>query len=294
MMKKLTAILCAVMLCGAMTACGDDSVANQTESSVAAGESSSVETSDASSAAADESSVAADDSAAENSDAAQDSAAEKKDSSELKMVNIAKKINEWKDGNVRMNMDAEEDGVQVKMQIDNYGGDTYCSMEMPGIFSYSFYFDSKSKKQYTILDSEKVYSCTETDTPDESMTVINESDISAELFKESGTKEIDGKQYTYEEYQIDTSDAPVGMTLNSSMRFFFDEKDNVRFMQEVANGVESSAMPFEIIFMDTVDTSKFKLPEGYTEISAQDVANKMLQGMMGSLGELATTTEATN
>lgn len=291
-MKKIIALVTSLVMLASFTGCSSDSAntdaAETTASSVsetAAVEETTAETTEAPEETTVETTTeAVEETAAEElpaMTAEELQAIVDSKSDGLWAVDVSNKINQW-ENNVDMRMSYEQDGVSMLISMHSLENKFSLLTDIPGMFTMEILCDGTATY---LLDSASSTYCKDT-----SGTYTNESEIDsylisdkdAESFSGCGVEEVNGTPYIYEEYTVD----------DTTLRYYFDGYGNVRYVGSNAEG-QQIYMDFIVEFYDERDESRFVLPEGYSEISEEEYAEKLLAAMFSSLeSSLETSAEA--
>lgn len=258
-MKKIIAIISALAIAAAMTGCKDDKGTAETSATTTAAETTAeateavekeaLETTTATGAAGDTTAPKADDAEAESGDEVM---AERADG--LWTVDLTNKAKQWPN-NVTINISHEIDGVVSNITVETLGEKYHYSVESGDMSFSTQIFDGENT--YIIDDETKTYV----------VGLVNAGGIDAFLladdemdsFTSSGTEEIDGKEYIYEEYVV--MDIPT--------RYYFNEVGEVAYYS-MNLGDEITIMELTVDFADETDESVFAVPSDYTEISQDE------------------------
>lgn len=85
-------------------------------------------------------------------------------------------------------------------------------------------------------------------------------------FLRTGTEDIDGVAYYYEEYSDNSSEG-------AKIRYFFDNNDNIKYIKNINSTNEELSEILEL--SDRVNPELFELPKGYTEYNINELTNSV-------------------
>lgn len=182
-------------------------------------------------------------------------------------IDMSNKIAQW-ENNVNIQMSYEQDGISMEIGMHTLGNKFKMYTDLAGLFNTTIIFDGTNT--YLIdpatstycVDSSGAYNGeSETDAY-----LISEE--AAESLTETGTEEINGETYIYEEYSID----------GSLIRYYFTENAEIRYVGSEVDG-NMVYMDFTVEFADISDETPFTVPDGYTEITEEEYAENLFAGM---------------
>lgn len=268
-MKKIIAIISALVIAASMTACAADNGTNETAETTAAttaaeteavtettAEATEAETTTSEAEAAKEGAPKAEDDTVESID---DIFANRADG--LWMVDLTNKANEWPN-NVKINVSYDMSGVVTYMEIETLADKFVSTVEVADMMSSTQIFDGVN---YYMVDGMKKTYCIN---PNGSEGVDNYmlADDAMECFVDAGIEEIDGTKYIYEEYNV--MDVPT--------RYYFDEFGEVA-CYSIDVGGEVTYMNMTVEFADEADETAFVPPADCTELSYDDYINQYME-----------------
>lgn len=263
-MKKIIAIISALVIAVSMTACTAENGANETAETTVATTAAETEavteaaetTTDSETETAEEGAPKAEDDTVESID---DVFANRADG--LWMVDLTNKANEWPN-NVKINVSYEMGGVVTFMEIETLADKFVSKVEVADMMSSTQIFDGVN---YYMVDGMKKTYCIN---PNGSEGVDNYmlADDAMECFVDAGIEEIDGTKYIYEEYNV--MDVPT--------RYYFDEFGEVA-CYSIDMGGEVTYMNMTVEFADEADETAFVPPADCTELSYDDYINQYME-----------------
>lgn len=86
-------------------------------------------------------------------------------------------------------------------------------------------------------------------------------ELLAQNFRGTGTEEVKGVGYYYEDYSDNTTE-------NNILRYYFDEDDRLRFIKIISTQDSTEELIEVLELHGNVDETLFELPDGYQEIDA--------------------------
>ena len=185
----------------------------------------------------------------------------------------------WEKGNTILTIGMEEEGMVVSMLFNTYGDNMYMNIDIPSMMTMTSV--TKDGKSYLLDHPSKTYSTDDSDMSGSySMDDYANSEADYSKFSSDGIEEIDGVQYIYEEFSSTNPDS--GET--STVRYYFTSDKKI-----TKAGTDGIYMDFGIELLETPDEAIFEIPEGYTEISSDEMGMKMLAGLFGALEDLEDT-----
>ena len=276
-MKKIIAIISAIVIAASMTACGTENGTNVTAETTAA-ETTSAETTSAETTAAEteESETEESETEATETEAAEteetDSEAEGEESEEtedvlanradgLWMADLSNKVRQWPN-NVKINISNEMDGIVTYVTMETLGEKYVSRVEVPDMLSSTTIYDGTNT--YILDDIAKDYTIGLVNAGGVDAHLLAEEDV--EKFIEAGVEEIDGTEYIYEEYDV----------MGIPTRYYFGEFGEIAYYSFEADGIKT-LFTFTIDFADEADESVFAPPADYTEISYDDYKMKFTE-----------------
>lgn len=192
---------------------------------------------------------------------------------ELWTIALMEKISEWKDGNIAINFSAIEDDVEAAVRINVLDKKAYAEIVAADLFSMITISDGQYV--YMVDDKHKVY-CKEESTA----SAVEETDMGEFLidkdsdYENTGVykEEVNGVEYICEEFVAD----------GEKMKYYFNadgEICGIGVSEE--EGVEF--VNFTVEFYDKADDSVFALPDGYTEVTADEYAMYLFADILSEL-----------
>lgn len=85
-------------------------------------------------------------------------------------------------------------------------------------------------------------------------------------FLRTGTEDIDGVAYYYEEYSDNSAEG-------SKIRYFFDKNDEIKYIKNINSTSEELSEILEL--SDRINPELFELPKGYTEYNINELTNSV-------------------
>ena len=262
-MKKIIAIISAIVIAASMTACTADNGANETAETTAAttttaeteAATEATEASEAETTTASEAETEAETEAEASAENIEDVLANRVDG--LWMVDLTYKAKQWPN-NVKISVGNEMDSTTMEVLGEKY----ISKVETAGMISSVKIFDGTNT--YIVDDEAKDYCIDTVNAGGIEAYLLAEEDM--ESFTEAGIEEIDGTKYIYEEYDI----------MGIPTRYYFDEFGNAAYYSFDADG-EKTVMTYTVEFADEADESVFAPPAGYTEISYDEYKMKFAE-----------------
>ena len=202
---------------------------------------------------------------------------------------LYEKIQNYKDGQVRMKMSQEANGTAspaIDIDIAVAGKKLRFIMKMADLFSITMI--GNENKTYLLDEENKQYAEVDKDSEDSPMNtettpLLNEKGLGKYLG--TGKSKFKNAMHTYEEYLTSSDDTDE----DQDVRYYYDDNGNLIGFSTIQGSTEQ-AMDFSIKFEKTVDESLFTLPAGYTEgkpeTVAQNVYGKMFAMLLGGLEDL--------
>lgn len=193
----------------------------------------------------------------------------------LLTAELMKNISSWDKGNIIIDMSVEEEGMLTQILMNTYDGKVSMYMNISGFMETTTVFDGEYT--YMIDTPSKCYSREKSDIPDVDDSAVEDMLIDEEMAKnvtETGTKTIEGAEYSYEKFSMD----------GEEMTYYFDKYGNVRFIGTEADG-KDILMQFAVDLLEAPDTSAFEIPSDYTEVSSEEIAMKMFAGLFSAMEE---------
>lgn len=265
-MKKIIAIISALVIAASMTACTGDKGTNE------AAETTNVETTNVEATVAEttaETTTAAETEAAEEAaPKAEESEAESIDevfanrADGLWAVDLSNKVNEWP-GNVRVSVTYEMGGVESFIYIETLAEKYIYTVEVADMLSSTQIFDGE--KYYIIDDINKTYCINPENYEDGGVDNYMLADDGAECFVDAGTEEINGTKYIYEEYDI----------MGVPTRYYFNETGDIAYYS-IDMGGEKTVMEFSVVFDDAYEAA-FAPPTDFTEITHEEYISQFME-----------------
>ena len=258
-MKKIIAIISALVIAASMTACAAEKSTNETAETTAAtttaAEATEVETTTASEAAETEAETEAEISA-EN---IEDVLASRADG--MWAIDLANKASQWS-ANVKVNVSYEMGGIVTDTEIETLGNKFVSKVDVADMLSSTQIYDGTN---YYMIDGMKKTYCINpngSEGVDNYMLAVDEMDS----FTDAGIEEINGTKYIYEEYD----------RMGEITRYYFDEFGNLAHYSVNMYG-EITYMTMTVEFADEADESIFAPPADCTELSYDDYINQYME-----------------
>lgn len=201
-----------------------------------------------------------------------DSISDNGEPSQYQAVELYRKLSNWSNGNVRMNLHYSQDGQEILAVTDRLGDRFYTHTKMADLLTMTILFDGTNS--YMIDEESQTYaqaSAEETGLDTTASTDI--PGVSEDTFLESGTETIGENDYSYEKYQ----------TEDDAVWFYFNPNGDICYLRYGSQ--QEVYIEFEVELLDVADDSKMKLPAGYTEISSEEMGMKIAEQMFSTLGE---------
>ena len=267
-MKKIIAIISALVIAASMTACAAENGANETAETTAATTTATetevateadTEAAEAETTASKATETEAETEAETSVENIEDILASRADG--LWAIDLANKASQWS-ANVKVNVSYEMGGVVSDMEIETLGDKFVSKVEVADMMSSAHIFDGTN---YYMVDGMKKTYCINpngSEGVDNYMLAVDETDS----FTEAGIEEIDGTKYIYEEYD----------RMGELTRYYFDELGNVTHYSVNMYG-EVTYMTMTVEFADEADESVFAPPADCTELSYDDYINQYME-----------------
>lgn len=266
-MKKIIAIISALVIAASMTACTAENGTNETAETTAATtttaeteaatEAAEAETTTVSEAEAiEEAAPKAEDDTVENID---DVFANRADG--LWAIDLANKASQWS-ANVKVKASYEIGGIVSDIEIETLGDKFISKVEVVDMMSSTQIFDGTN---YYMIDGVKKTYCINpngSEGVDNYMLAVDETDS----FTDAGIEEIGGTKYIYEEYD----------RMGEITRYYFDEFGNLAHYSVNMYG-EVTYMTMTVEFADEADETVFVPPADCTELSYDDYINQYME-----------------
>lgn len=266
-MKKIIAIISALVIAASMTACTAENGTNETAETTAATittaetkaatEATEAETTTVSEAeATTEAAPKAEDDTVESID---DVFANRADG--LWAIDLANKASQWS-ANVKVKASYEIGGIVSDIEIETLGDKFISKVEVVDMMSSTQIFDGTN---YYMIDGVKKTYCINpngSEGVDNYMLAVDETDS----FTDAGIEEIGGTKYIYEEYD----------RMGEITRYYFDEFGNLAHYSVNMYG-EVTYMTMTVEFADEADETVFAPPADCTELSYDDYINQYME-----------------
>ncbi|MBQ3162084.1 MAG: hypothetical protein IJC04_08165 [Oscillospiraceae bacterium] len=264
-MKKILAIISALVIAASMTACAAENNTNETAETTAAdtaaAETEAVTEADTEATEAETTTTEAETTVAETEAEASidDVLASRADG--LWAVDLANKVSQWS-GNVRINVSYEMVGIVTDMEIETLGDKFVSKVEVADMMSSTQIFDGTN--YYMVDGVTKTYCINPNGSEGVDNYMLAEDEM--ESFTEAGIEEVNGTEYIYEEYDL----------MGVPTRFYFDALGNVAYYSINMYG-EVTFMNMTVEFADAADESVFAPPADCTELTYDDYINQYME-----------------
>ena len=266
-MKKIIAIISALVIAASMTACTAENGTNETAETTAA-TTAAAETEAATEATeAETTTVSEAEATTEAAPKAEDDTVESIDdvfanrADGLWAIDLANKASQWS-ANVKVKASYEIGGIVSDIEIETLGDKFISKVEVVDMMSSTQIFDGTN---YYMIDGVKKTYCINpngSEGVDNYMLAVDETDS----FTDAGIEEIGGTKYIYEEYD----------RMGAITRYYFDEFGNLAHYS-VNMYDEVTYMTMTVEFADEADETVFAPPADCTEISYDDYINQYME-----------------
>lgn len=299
-MKKRIGIcvIAAALLC-ALGGCGESSQPAQTSSIPVAEETNSAATtttaeSTTTVAEATTTTLSPDESSApdETGSSAADHGQENEAFKESNFAKLTERMSGWDKG-VKVVFGGEQSGVSFSVEVLSYNKKAYTAMNMLGMNTITL---TDGDTVYQLDKNSKSYCKTDVKSSQESSGTSNMLDeVNPDFYVGKGEETVNGIHAKYDEFNLkDASEK-----LDQTVKFYFDDEDNLFGCKVINNqatdpSLKEVFMKYEVTLLETVDESLFTLPSDYKEVTQQEMATLMMQGMFGSIGEMIQDTDNDN
>lgn len=266
-MKKIIAIISALVIAASISACTAENSTNETAETTAA-TTAAAETEAATEAAvAETTTVSEAEATTEAAPKAEDDTVESIDdvfanrADGLWAIDLANKASQWS-ANVKVKASYEIGGIVSDIEIETLGDKFISKVEVVDMMSSTQIFDGTN---YYMIDGVKKTYCINpngSEGVDNYMLAVDETDS----FTDAGIEEIGGTKYIYEEYD----------RMGEITRYYFDEFGNLAHYSVNMYG-EVTYMTMTVEFADEADETVFAPPADCTEISYDDYINQYME-----------------
>ena len=252
-MKKIIAIISALVIAASMTACAAEKSTNETAETTAA-TTTTAETEAATEA--ETTTVSEAEATTEAAPKAEDDTVESIDdvfanrADGLWAIDLANKASQWS-ANVKVKASYEIGGIVSDIEIETLGDKFISKVEVVDMMSSTQIFDGTN---YYMIDGVKKTYCINpngSEGVDNYMLAVDETDS----FTDAGIEEIGGTKYIYEEYD----------RMGEITRYYFDEFGNLAHYSVNMYG-EVTYMTMTVEFADEADETVFAPPADCTEV----------------------------
>ena len=263
-MKKIIAIISALVIAASMTACAAEKSTNETAETTAA-TTTTAETEAATEA--ETTTVSEAEATTEAAPKAEDDTVESIDdvfanrADGLWAIDLANKASQWS-ANVKVKASYEIGGIVSDIEIETLGDKFISKVEVVDMMSSTQIFDGTN---YYMIDGVKKTYCINpngSEGVDNYMLAVDETDS----FTDAGIEEIGGTKYIYEEYD----------RMGEITRYYFDEFGNLAHYSVNMYG-EVTYMTMTVEFADEADETVFAPPADCTELSYDDYINQYME-----------------
>ena len=193
---------------------------------------------------------------------------------------ILRKIETWDKGHVNIDFGIEQDGAGTEVHLTQYGKKNRFTMKL---ISFEIEMCSDGETVWTLDKQRKTYSAQKVGTEggaDEMAPENALAEASMGKYLGTGTDTYEGKECIYEDFQLKNDGE------DQAVRFFYDNDGNV--LGAKVNDAEAGEyfMDYRVEFTENTDESLFRLPDGYTEISSDEMSQQIMSDMFGMLADL--------
>ncbi len=199
---------------------------------------------------------------------------------------LLQKIETWDKGHVLVNFGVEQDGISTTVSLTQMGKKNHFKMKL---VSFEMEMCSDGEKVWMLDNRRKTYSEEKVGAEvgaDEMAPENALEEASMGRFLGSGKDTYNGKECTYEDFKLKDE------TKDQTMRFFYDADGNVLGAKITDADTGEYFMNYSVEFTENTDESPFRLPEGYTEITTDEMSQQIMNDMFEMLAELMGAAEA--
>ncbi len=189
------------------------------------------------------------------------------------------KMSEWEEGNIKVYAEMEEDGVSTEIEMEKFGQNAYLKMKIAGKVDiitivcdgYTYMIDDATASYSKELSEDADDSLVDDGRIDEFISAGGEDGTEFPEMLDSGIEEINGEKYIYEEYEGVPVKNEDGTILKTTLRYYFDAHANIKYVKQTDETGKEILAVFEVEFCDEPDATVFEIPQGYKEVSYDDM-----------------------
>ena len=202
------------------------------------------------------------------------------DSDESLTMALQKQLAEWDDGNVEILIEINAGGQTVSEHIIRNQDNVYMETDMLG---YRSTMISDGKYSYMLVPDQKIFSKTELPLFDDEETMENFlEDAELEDYIGKGREDLEGMKTLFEEFIQED-----GAGLKEHIKYYYDDAGNLIGCKIIdSDGTVVMDARYTITFTDSQDDSVFAIPEGYTEVTYEEMLMSRMNALISSASEI--------
>jgi len=204
------------------------------------------------------------------------------------------KMSEWEEGNIKIYAEMEEDGVSTEIEMEKFGQNAYLKMNIAGKVDivtivcdgYTYMIDDATASYSKELSEDADDSFVDDGGIDEFISAGGEDGTEFPEMLDSGIEEINGEKYIYEEYEGEPVENEDGTTLKTTLRYYFDAHANIKYVKQTDETGKETLAVFEVEFCDEPDATAFELPQGYKEVTSDEMGLILMMKLFSVAAEM--------